>query len=316
MKVKFWGVRGTLPTPVASEEIEAKMVDMLVSAADHPISTPEEARDFLRTRSLFERGTIGGNTSCVEILAEDGHLIIDAGSGIRDLGRAMMQEGFDKGTGQIDILMSHTHWDHIMGFPVFQPAFVAGNQIRIHGGHSNLRQRFRNQHHPYNFPVTLEYMPADVQFKKLTPLRRRRFGALSVTPFLLDHPGDSYAYRIEHGDAVLIYATDASYNDLRPEAMQRYHDFYRDADALIFDAFFDLIESFEKSHWGHSSSFIGVDIALHAGVKRLVLFHHDPFADDQKLESLLESTRNYLKHVAPNSHCEVLIAHEGLVLSL
>ncbi|MDP6777706.1 MAG: MBL fold metallo-hydrolase [Candidatus Latescibacteria bacterium] len=316
MKVKFWGVRGTIPTPVSSEDIEAKIVDMLVSADDHPTPTPESARDFLRSRTLFERGTIGGNTSCVEVLGGGGRLVIDAGSGIKDLGRSLMQEGFDQGTGRLDILMSHTHWDHIMGFPVFQPAFVPGNQIRVHGGHSRLRQRFRNQHHAFNFPITLEYMPADIQFKKLTPQKKRRLGPFGVTPFLLDHPGDSYAYRIELGDAVLIYATDASYNDLRPEAMQPYHDFYRDADALIFDAFFELIESFEKSHWGHSSPFIGVDIALHAGVKRLVLFHHDPFADDQKLEDLLESTQNYLEHVAPDSTREVIIAHEGMVLTL
>ena len=117
-------------------------------------------------------------------------------------------------------------------------------------------------------------------------------------------------------EEALIYASDASYNNLAPERMKVYHDFYRDADVLIFDAFFALIESFEKSDWGHSSSFIGVDIALHAGVKRLVLYHHDPLSDDSRLQSLLESTLNYLNHLAPDTSCEVLIAHEGMELTV
>ncbi len=316
MQIKFWGVRGTIPTPISPQALEEKLVDLLVSASDRDTSTPEAARAYLRSLPIFQRSTIGGNTSCVEVRADGQRLIIDAGSGFKELGWSMMKEDFGKGKGEVDILISHTHWDHIMGFPVFHPAFVPGNQLTIYGCHNRLRQRLQRQHHPYNFPVALEAMPADIRFKKLTPGKKRRLGTFTVTPFLLDHPGDSYAYRIEHNGHTLIYASDASYNNLAPERMKKYHNFYRDADLLIFDAFFALIESFEKSDWGHSSSFIGVDIALHASVKRLVLYHHDPLSNDSRLQDLLKSTLNYLNHLAPDTSCEVLIAHEGMELTV
>ena len=144
----------------------------------------------------------------------------------------------------------------------------------------------------------------------------QRLGPFTVSSMLLDHPGDAYAYRIEYGGRVLVCATDASYNDLSPGYMQRYYDFYKGADVLVFDAFFGLGEAFEKRDWGHSSSFIGVDIALSAEVKRLVLFHHAPTSDDQRPKRLLDSTRRYLAHVDPRSTCKIVLAYEGLELIL
>lgn len=316
MKVKFWGVRGSIPTPIAPEDVEEKLVHLLVAAGRHNIATPKAAREFLSAYPVFQRSTVGGNTPCVEVQAGGERLIIDAGSGIKNLGRRLVQEEFGKGEGRADILMSHTHWDHIVGFPFFVPAYIPGNRITFWGCHARLRQRFKNQHHPYNFPVPLETMPADIRFRKLTPEKKKRLGGFTVTPLLLVHPGDAYAYRIEHGGRALIYASDASYNDPTPENMQRYHDFYRNADALIFDAHFGLIESFEKSNWGHSTPFIGVDIALHAGAKRLLLFHHDHLSDDKRLQELYESTRRYCNHVAPDATCQLILAHEGLEIEL
>ncbi len=172
------------------------------------------------------------------------------------------------------------------------------------------------QHHPLNFPVPFEVMAADIRFQKLTPGKKKRIGPFTIELLQLVHPGDSFAYRIEHDGRAFVYASDASYNDLSPQTMQQFYDFYQDAEALVFDAYFALIESFEKSDWGHSSSFIGVDIALHADVKRLLLFHHAPQSDDRRLHHLLQSTRNYLNHVAPDSPCEVTVAYEGLELEI
>jgi ribonuclease BN (tRNA processing enzyme) len=164
--------------------------------------------------------------------------------------------------------------------------------------------------------VPLEALAADVRFRSLTAHRKRRIAGFQVTPHPLHHPGDAYAYRIQSNGKTLVYASDATYANLSQDVMESYYDFYRGADALVFDAYFALIESYEKSDWGHSSSFIGVDIALCAGVKRLILFHHDPASDDDRLEALLASTQKYLKHVAPDSDCEVILGHEGLELDL
>ena len=318
MQVKFWGVRGSIPTPIPPDALESKMVDLLVSASGQNLSTPEAARVYLRSLPVFQRSTIGGNTTCIEVKAEGHRLIIDMGSGLKELGWSLMREEFGSGKGDSHILISHTHWDHIMGFPFFVPFFIPGNRFTICGCHTRLKQRFRHQHHPDNFPFPLDNGPiqADIRFRKLPPEKKVQLGPFTVYGLLLDHPGDAYAYRIEYGGRAFVCATDASYNNLTPEHMEKYHSFYKDADAFVFDAFFALVESFEKSDWGHSSSFIGVDIALYAGIKRLVLFHHAPISDDQRLQHLLDSTQKYLNHVAPNTNCEVLLAYEGLELDL
>ena len=159
-------------------------------------------------------------------------------------------------------------------------------------------------------------MLADIRFKKLSTTKQEKLHGFSVDALKLVHPGDSFGYRISRGSVTLVYASDASYNNPTPRHMKKYYEFFKDADTLIFDAHFGLIESFEKSDWGHSTPIIGVDIAVNAGVKRLVLFHHDHLRDDNRLSELFERTKSYLDHVSSGKTCEVILAHDGLELTL
>ena len=147
--------------------------------------------------------------------------------------------------------------------------------------------------------------------RKLTPGKKKRLGAFTVTSFLLDHPGGSYAYRIQHNGHTLIYASDASYYNLAPERMKVYHDFYRDADVLIFDAFFALIESFENSDGATALPSSALTCPPCGGQTPCPLSSR-PLSDDRRLKDLLESTLN---HLAPDTSCEVLITHEGMELT-
>jgi phosphoribosyl 1,2-cyclic phosphodiesterase len=316
IKVKFWGVRGSIPTPISPELLEDKLVDLLTNIEDRDVSTPRAARAYLQSLSLFERGTVGGNTTCIDVRAGDQHIIIDCGSGMKELGWSLMEENYGKGQGEAHILISHTHWDHLMGFPFFQPAYVPGNKFTICGCHPRLKKRFERQHHPDNFPAPMTVMGSDIKFEKWTPDKKKRLNNVTIKPFLLDHPGNSYAYRIESGSKIFVFASDGAYNDQSPATMDKYHAFYHNADVLVFDAHFDLIESFEKRDWGHSTSFLGVDIALNAGVKQLLLFHHDPLSNDRRIAKSLTATRRYLNHVAPNADLTVSVAHEGLEITL
>ena len=124
---KFWGVRGSIPTPISRDSLEDKLVDILTQLGDRDVSTPDKARSYLQSLSQLESGTVGGNTSCVELRAGDQHIILDCGSGLKELGWSLMAREYGKGKGKATILMSHTHWDHIMGFPFFQPAYIPGN---------------------------------------------------------------------------------------------------------------------------------------------------------------------------------------------
>jgi phosphoribosyl 1,2-cyclic phosphodiesterase len=317
MDITFWGTRGSIPSPLPPKELKQKLVHVLMETDGRKFKSEAEAKAFLDTLPALDWGTAGGNTSCVEITSGGKQIVLDAGSGLRELGRKMMAEGFVENTPPIDILISHTHWDHICAFPLFTPNFIPGATINIHGCHDELETRFRNQHHPHNFPVLFDELQASISFEQLTPEQETAIAGFTVSAKKVAHPGDSYAYRVEKDDCAVIYATDASYNDLTPEAMGAYHEFYSDADVLIFDAFFDnLIESFQKSEYGHSSSFIGVDIALNADVKKLVLYHHDHLSNDELLQRMVDSTHNYLNHVAPDADCEVILAQEGLTLSI
>ena len=253
MNIKFWGVRGSVPSPLSPEALEQKLVDVLVSASETDTSTPAAARKFVRSLPIFQGGSVGGNTPCVEIECNGNRLILDAGSGLKELGRHLMQEGLADGGAEVDILMSHTHWDHIVGFPFFHPAFVPGNRINIWGCHTRLKERFRNQQHGFNFPVLLEDMPADIRFRKLSTSKCEKLQGFSVNALKLVHPGDSFAYRIKRGGKTLVYASDASYNNPTPRHMEKFYEFYKDADALVFDAHFGLIEAFEKSDWGSTA---------------------------------------------------------------
>jgi phosphoribosyl 1,2-cyclic phosphodiesterase len=253
----------------------------------------------------------------VEVRGEDTLVVLDAGSGIRQLGLELMQGGdYAQGRGTVHVLISHTHWDHIMGFPFFIPAYAPGNRIIIYARHPHIKKRFEDQHHPHHFPVSLETMSADVQFVQLEDNEPAEIGEFSVSTIALRHPGGSYSYRIEQNGRAFVYATDAEYKDLRAEVMEHYISFYEGSEALVFDAQFTLEDAMEKEGWGHSSSLVGVDIALQANIKRLILFHHEPSYNDEKLQEIYDKTVRYYELIRGDRNLEIIMAREGLVLEI
>lgn len=317
MKVKFWGVRGSLPAPIRPPEIEEKIYHALKGARDIDLGDEKAVTGYVRSLPYYQRGTTGGNTSCVEIRGDHTEIILDAGSGIRQLGLDLRQASSRPGRGTIHLLMSHTHWDHIMGFPFFSPAYAPGNRIVIYARHPHIRQRFQDQQHPDHFPVTLETMLADVEFVHLESDGKIPIGEFTVSTMPLRHPGGSYAYKVEKDGRAFVYATDGEYKGLLPATMDQYVAFYADSEALVFDAQFTLEEAMEKEGWGHSSSLVGVDLALKANIKRLILFHHEPSYTDEKLQEIYDKTLRYyeVQRRGRNS-LEILLAREGLELDI
>lgn len=316
MKVKFWGVRGSIPTPLTADKVERKIVEALLEAQGKNLDTPQAVERYVASLPYHKRRTVGGNTSCIEVRADDQLFVLDCGSGLCELGRHLMREDFGKGKGTAHIFMTHTHWDHIDGFPFFVPAYIPGNQLFIYGVHDGLRKRFENQHHPSNFPAPMEAMASDIRFVKLANGRQRKFGKVQIKPFELNHPGRAFGYRVEHEGKVFLYASDSSYNQFDDAHMKPFYDQYRDCDVLVFDSFFGLKESFLKPDWGHSTPFIGVDIALQAGVKKLLLYHHNPAMDDDELWRLFRTAEDYMHRVAGGRQCEIALACEGMEIEL
>jgi ribonuclease BN (tRNA processing enzyme) len=240
------------------------------------------------------------------------------GSGLRPLGTALMDEAFGQGSGHARIFLSHYHWDHIQGWPFFKPSYIPGNRLELFTRHEELEDRLRAQQTaPFFPPASWDDMRADVSFHQMDdePLVLCD-GRVRVTTIELEHPSRAWAYRFEADGKVFVYASDSSYHHLDQEAVRPYVDFYREADLLIFDAQFTLVESYQKRTWGHSSAVVGVELACQAGVKNLALFHHDPGADDETLESLLKAAEEYSEAVPCAGNCHLILAREGLTLDL
>jgi anti-anti-sigma factor len=318
MLVKFWGVRGSIPAPLTSSQIESKIGRVLQEAADRQVdlSRARAVQRFLAELPLSIRGTVGGNTSCISLEAPDALIIFDAGTGIRELGDALMQREFGRGQGRAVLFFTHTHWDHIQGFPFFAPLFVPGNHFCIYYLHPHVERVLREQMQAEWFPIQFDRLKAEVEFQQIQEGEPVRVGGLLVRSKALHHPGMAYAYRVDNGSSSVVFATDGEYKNLSASHTKEYVEFFSGTDVLVFDAMYSVRESIIKEDWGHSSALIGADIAREAGVKRLVLFHHDPAAEDEEVLDVLHTTLEYVSQEPSPTRPEVLIAYEGLEIDL
>ena len=272
-EIRFWGVRGSIASP-----------------------GPKTAG-------------VGGNTSCVEVRCGDTRFVLDAGTGIRRLGETMLREGPTRTT----LLLSHLHWDHIQGLPFFLPAYVSGSEIAIVGAASaemTLEETLSHQMRAPVFPVRLAELPAKLGFRHVRPGEALAVGNAQVRVAKLNHPGGVLAYRIDHAGRSVVYATDTEHYACVDPALR---DLAAGADVLIYDAQYtpDEYAGFagrSKVGWGHSTWEAATAAAGAAGVKRLVLFHHDPQRDDAGVAAIEAS--------AQARFTDTVAAREGLTIEL
>ncbi|HLS47470.1 MAG TPA: MBL fold metallo-hydrolase [Gemmatimonadales bacterium] len=286
-RVTFWGVRGSIPTP-----------------------GPGTAR-------------YGGNTPCLSVTnGRSGLVILDAGSGLRGLGHELMQTLGGESL-RADLLLSHTHWDHIQGLPFFKPLSAGGNQVRIFGAAQEgvpLEDILGRQMDPMVFPVPLRALAAHIEVVEVEP------GAFSIDGFSVEavrlrHPGTTLGYILEPsgGGRRFAYLTD---NELGAGGSYPVPPRWRDTlierlggvDTLIHDAMYvdQMIEA--RAGWGHSTARQAVDLAAAAGVQRLLLFHYEPEHDDRTMDGILADARGYAATAAPSLVVDP--ATEGLTFTL
>jgi phosphoribosyl 1,2-cyclic phosphodiesterase len=218
-----------------------------------------------------------------------------------------------------NFFMSHVHWDHIMGFPFFTPAYIPGNTIVIHGGHTLavLEEAFRRQQSDPCFPVAWDQLRANIGFVHLETERWYEIDGLRVKAKLQPHPGDSYGYRFEKDGKTVVYSTDGEHKLQSETETRGMVDFYREADLVVFDAMYSLNEMIDaKQDWGHSSNVVGVDLCVRARVKRYCMFHHEPAYDDATIHSVLGETRRYAEIVGEDHLLQVSTAYDGLALEV
>ncbi|MEZ4398680.1 MAG: MBL fold metallo-hydrolase [Kofleriaceae bacterium] len=269
-------------------------------------------------------------------------IIIDAGTGIRRLGKTLMDERFGEGTGTAHILISHTHWDHIQGMPFFSPLYRGGNQLHVFArqrGDTHLQAVFASQTEDPYFPVPLAALEASIEFHELVEGNRFAIDKTLVTCTRLNHPWVAMAYRLDCDGAAVVYCSDtAPFSDILLEdefiskppspgaALPRavadklasmraaLVALCRGADLLIYDTQFTVDEYKLRPHWGHSTPDDALAIAREAGVKTLCLFHHAPMRSDDAQDAILLAAKWSAK--THGDAFEVIAAYEGLELTL
>lgn len=252
----------------------------------------------------------GGNTSCVEMRVGGHRLVFDGGTGLRVLGQTLLGEL----PIEAHLFFTHSHWDHIQGFPFFIPAFIRGNRFTIYGAiapnGSTIEQRLNDQMLHPNFPVPLQIMGADLAFKDLDIGETIQVGDVTVESALLNHPGEAVGYRVNWQGYAAAYITDTEHFPDRIDENVLW--LARNADVMIYDSTYTDEEYYSerssKVGWGHSTWQEAVKIARAANVKKLVIFHHDPLHDD-----------NFMDQIKEDAACQFansVVAWEGLEIDL
>jgi phosphoribosyl 1,2-cyclic phosphodiesterase len=307
MRVRFWGVRGSLPVPGPRTE------------------------------------RYGGNTSCVEVVSDAGtRIIIDAGTGIRKLGKELMRTEFESGRGLAHILISHTHWDHIQGLPFFSPLYQAGNKLMVYARRRDdvhLRSVFASQAQSPYFPVPFDETRADVTFRELQDSARFEIDDVRVSCARLNHPYIATAYALSADGAKVAYVSDtAPFADilfgqdfvpgppaadlaLSPSDQERLGAMRAEvvrlcegADLVVYDTMFTPEDYRQMPHYGHSRPSDAIEICRDAGARMLALYHHAPERSDGELDEMLVEARRQSAASARGLH--VVASYEGLDVPL
>lgn len=298
MHLKFWGTRGSISTP---------------------------GKQTVR---------YGGNTPCIEVRLNNNELIIlDAGTGIRNLGEALMEDG---SSIKASILISHPHWDHIQGFPFFKPAFISGNEFTIYGGETDkvtLQKMISDQMNKVYFPIQLNELKATLKFRRIGE-EDFTVADARVKSIYVNHPSFALGYRISQRGKSIVYISDNEpfdrrvaqsvrnvekmivdkYSRATGDPNERIFDFVRNADVLIHDATYTPEEYVDRVGWGHSHYLFTLKVAAEGNVKRLVLFHHDPSHSDEKVDDILRTCKKEIRNRRYKFEC--MAATEGVELVL
>jgi len=294
MRLRFWGTRGSIATP-----------------------GPGTNR-------------FGGNTSCIELTAPSGRtFVLDCGTGARLLGNHLLANGGSP--IEATILLTHTHWDHIQGFPFFAPLFVPGNHFKVYGpdeAHLSLRDVLAGQMEHHYFPVELDQLSAAIVYQDLSE-GRHEIDGLTVDAGFMNHPSPTLGYRIQCDSFTIAYLSDhepffdgvwrdgavpGRIESIREPGDRRHAEFMRGADVVIHEAQYTPEEYPAKVKWGHSTYAYAVELAAAANVRRLILTHHDPSHDDASVACIEKRAQDLARQLG--SPLEVACAYEGLEVIL
>lgn len=320
MQIHFWGTRGSLPVAANGRIIREKIKQALLLAQGQHFEGEDQIDRFINEAIEFPvQHGYGGDSSCIQIIGGDAYMLCDMGTGLRRFGQHIMQKHGPQNPQEYHFFMSHVHWDHIMGFPFFPPAYIPGNTVHIYGGHSLdiMEAAFRRQQSSPCFPVYWDQLGADIHFTRLKENEWSEINGFRVKLKTQNHHGTSFGYRFEENGKALVYATDAEHDEEDEGDVADTLDFFQNADVVVFDAMYSLADMITiKEDWGHSSNVVGVDLCLRAKVKHYCMFHHEPAYNDEMLFSILQETRRYAELVQEDQPLHISAAYDDMIIEV
>lgn len=304
MNIYFWGVRGSVPTPLSPQQIQSKIMAAIQRAKPSDLENAETRAKFVSSLPSWIFGTAGGNTACVELVNNDTHIILDAGTGIRAMGKAR------RCPKTYHLFLSHFHWDHIQGFPFFDHAYYPNCHFEVYSHYEEAEKFFWDQvKQPYSPASVGNTIAKDIKFNRIIEDEEFLLDGIKVNSHKMRHPGGSTAFSFEYEGKKFVYATDVELKSTDYVGDYAGEGVFRNADVIAIDSQYTVEEVYRKENWGHSSFCYAIDFAVYWNIKKVYLFHHEPVYDDKKLNSILEAARWYAQYIN-HSDIEIYLAKE------
>lgn len=308
MRVKLWGVRGSVATPMSTPQLREKARALLANATPKDIASSQAIDEYLNRSE--HSWTYGGNTSCVEVQLDNATFVLDAGTGIRALGAQMKADGRDKAV-PIHLFFTHFHWDHICGFPYFAPVYLPGRQIDVWSGRSDSARLLEIQMSDAHFPVKWPTLPSKITCHQLPEDKATDIAGAQVRILPLVHPDKAYGYRITYQGRSVCYLTDTEVSKNPSRVIDQYVQFVAGADVVIVDAMYGFLDYHDHINFGHSTIFNFIDFFKETDIGELVIFHHDPMANDPAVTKLCNDAKRYVELVTSSAKWKISAAFEG-----
>ena len=311
MLIHFWGVRGSLPTPLTPQQVQSKIMAAVQRVTADDIKDEEARARFVSSLPSWIFGTAGGNTTCVEVKSLGNELVFDAGTGLRLFGKSQNLPKDKK----YNFFFTHFHWDHIQGFPFFDAAYDPESEFNIYSALENTKAVLEEQMKQPYYPVPFTALTKKMNFMTLNPGAPINIGDTQIVCCPMSHPGTSYSYAVIEGNKKFVFATDVELRSKDFDSSPIMERVFKGADCIVIDSQYTAEEAYRKQNWGHSAFCYAVDFAVHWGIKNVYLFHHEPTYDDKKLYSILQAARWYAQYIA-HEDINIQLAKEDMEIQL